>query len=77
MQGFHPTNSTKGPVVVTAQARIDTKANLAKMSALTIDSIKLLLSCSSTDPNSVGDELKPAQTSVEALRQVEYLNELV
>ena len=76
MQSFKQINSLKRPVIVT-QSKIDTKANLIKMSALTIESINLIMSCSNNDPKPVDDKFKPAQSSADVLKQVEYLNELI
>ena len=47
------------------------------MSQLTVDSINLLISCSNGNKSSVNNELKAAQSSLEVLKQVEYLNELI
>ena len=76
MQSFKQINSLKRPVIVT-QSKIDTKANLIKMSALTIESINLIMSCSNNDSKPVDDKFKPAQSSADVLKQVEYLNELI
>ena len=65
------------PKVVITQNKIDTKANLSKISSHTIDSIKLLMSCSNTNSSSVDKNIKTAQSSAEVLKQVEYLNELI
>ena len=73
---MHTENNLKSPIVVT-QTKIDTRANLSKMSALTIESIKLLMSCGNNNPSAVSKEFKETQSSEETLKQVEYLNELI
>ena len=35
------------------------------------------MSCSNNDPKPVDDKFKPAQSSADVLKQVEYLNELI